>query len=186
MSKSAAVILSSPRKGANSSALALSMAEGFKEAGGSFEVVDLAGLDIALCLACEACQRNGGKCVQIDGMQTVYPQVTKADVLILATPVYWFNMSAQIKAFLDRCFAVALSEDGSFSKKTIAVALAYGDVDPFASGGVNAIRCFQDICTYTGAKWGGCIYGSGMDREVLSKNEELMGKAKELGKSLVE
>ena len=185
MSASAAVILSSPRKGANSSALALSMAEGFKEAGGNFEVIDLAGLDISPCLACEACQRNGGKCVQVDGMQTVYPQVTAADVLILATPIYWFNMSAQLKIFLDRCFAVALSESGSFAKKTLAVALAYGDQDPFVSGGVNAIRCFQDICTYTGAKWGGCIYGAAMDRQVLAKDKDLLAKARELGKGLL-
>jgi Multimeric flavodoxin WrbA len=185
MSKSAAVILSSPRKGANSSALALAMAEGFKKAGGSAEIIDLAGLDISPCLACEACQRNGGKCVQIDGMQTVYPLVASADVLILASPIYWFNMSAQLKIFLDRCFAIALSDDGSFSKKELAVALAYGDSDPFASGGVNAIRTFQDICAYTGARWGGCIYGSAMERGVLIQDKELMAKAGELGKSLI-
>lgn len=185
MSKSAAVILSSPRKGANSSSLALAMAEGFKEAGGSVEIIDLTGLDISPCLACEACQRNGGKCVQIDGMQTIYPSIVSADVLILASPIYWFNMSAQLKTFIDRCFAVALSEAGSFSKKSLAFALAYGDSDPFTSGGVNAIRTFQDICAYTGAKWGGCVYGSAMERGVLAKNKDLIAKAGELGKNLI-
>lgn len=184
MSKSAAVILSSPRKGANSSALALAMAEGFKEAGGTVNLVDLTGLDISPCLACEACQRNGGKCVQIDGMQTVYPQVTAADVLILATPIYWFNMSAQLKIFLDRCFAVASSEAGPFSKKCIAAAMAYGDTDPLSSGCVNAVRCLQDTCAFTGAKWGGVVYGSAMERGVLGKDEELLAKAKELGRGL--
>ncbi len=154
MTKKAVIILSSPRKGANSSALALAMAEGLGEGGLEVGVVDLAGLDIKPCLACEACQRNGGKCSQIDGMQAVYPQVQAADYLVLASPVYWFNMSGQLKIFLDRCFAVAASPEGPWAEKTLAAALAFGDTDPYASGGVNAIRCFQDICTYTGARWG--------------------------------
>lgn len=185
MGSSATVILSSPRKGANSTALALAMAEGFQEAGGTFETIDLSELDIGPCLACESCQRNGGKCVQADDMQPVYPKIVAADVLIMATPVYWFNMSAQLKIFLDRCFAVALSDEGSFAKKTLAAALAFGDRDPFVSGGVNAIRCFQDICSYTGAKWGGCVYGSAMERQTLGKDAALMAQARETGRALL-
>lgn len=185
MSKKAVIILSSPRKGSNSGTLALAVGQGITEAGGQVETVDLSGLELKPCLACEACQRNGGKCVQIDGMQTIYPKIIAADILVLATPIYWFNVSAQIKIFLDRCFAVALGEDKIFSKKTIAATLAYGDVDPFVSGAVNAIRSFQDICGYTGAAWGGCIYGSGMEREALTKDEELLARAREMGRGLV-
>ncbi len=184
MSKNAAIILSSPRKGSNSNALAQAVAAGFREAGGQTEVVDLSGLDIKPCLACEACQRNGGKCVQIDGMQTVYPKVLAADVLVLASPVYWFNMSAQLKIFLDRCFAVAMAEEGGFGQKTIAATLVYGDTDPMSSGAVNAIRCYQDICNFCGAVWGGSVYGSAMERDVLSADTELLEKARELGRKL--
>ncbi|MDL2226673.1 flavodoxin family protein [Deltaproteobacteria bacterium OttesenSCG-928-M10] len=185
MTKSAAIILSSPRKGANSSALALAMGAGIEEAGGSTSVVDLSGLEVKPCLGCEACQRNGGKCVQLDGMQTVYPKVAAADILVLATPVYWFNVSGQLKVFLDRCFAVAVGGEGSFGRKTIAAALAFGDTDPFTSGGVNAIRSIQDICNYSGAVWGGCVYGSAMERDVFSQDQELLERARTLGKSLV-
>ena len=184
MSKSAAIILSSPRRGSNSGALALSVAEGLKEGGVETSVVDLSGLDIKPCLGCEACQRNGGKCAQVDGMQTVYPKVVGSQILILASPVYWFNMSGQLKIFLDRCFAVAGAEEGPFSAKTIGVTLAFGDVDPYVSGAINAIRSFQDICGYTGATWGGCIYGSGMERDALTKSEALMARAREMGKKL--
>lgn len=184
MTKLGVIILSSPRKGANSSALAQAMGEGFSEAGGRVETIDLSRLDIKPCLACEACQRNGGKCAQIDGMQTAYPKVIAADVLILASPVYWFNMSGQLKVFLDRCFAVAMTEEGHFSKKTLAAALAYGDTDPLSSGAVNAIRCYQDICNFSGATWGGCVYGSGMEREILAKDETLLAQAQELGRKL--
>ena len=181
MSKTATIILSSPRKGSNSNALALAVSAGLEEAGGQTEIVDLSGLDIKPCLGCEACQRNGGKCIQIDGMQMVYPKVRDTDILVLASPVYWFNMSGALKNFLDRCFAVAMIGDRPFSQKTIAVTLAYGDADPYISGAVNAIRTFQDICAYTGAAWGGCIYGSAMERDALSKDDALLEKARELG-----
>lgn len=184
MSKSATVILSSPRKGANSNALASAMAAGIQEAGGRTNIVDLSVLDVKPCLACEACQRNGGKCAQIDGMQAVYPKVREADILVLASPVYWFNMGGLLKTFLDRCFAVAMVGEGQFSHKTIAAALAYGDIDPYVSGAVNAIRTFQDICAYTGAAWGGCVYGSAMERDILSKDDPLLDKARELGRKL--
>lgn len=184
MSKSATIILSSPRRGSNSSALAMSVAAGLNDNGVKTEAVDLSGLDIKSCLACEACQRNGGKCAQVDGMQTVYPKVVSADILILASPIYWFNMCGQLKIFLDRCFAIAGSAEGPFSQKTIAATLVYGDVDPFVSGAVNAIRTFQDICGYTGAQWGGVVYGSAMERDTLVKNEELLAQAKEMGRKL--
>jgi len=186
MSKLGVIILSSPRKGSNSSALAEAMGQGFQEAGGRLETIDLSRLEIKPCLACEACQRNGGKCSQIDGMQTAYPKVVAAEVLILASPVYWFNMSGQLKVFLDRCFAVAMTEEGHFSKKTLAAALAYGDTDPLSSGAVNAVRCYQDICNFSGAAWGGCVYGSAMEREALGQDEELLGQARALGRKLAE
>ena len=185
MSKKAAIILSSPRKGSNSSALAMAVGAGVEAAGGSFEVLNLSGLDIKPCLACEACRRNGGKCVQIDGMQTVYPKVLEADILVLASPVYWFNMSAQLKTFLDRCFAVYLTPDASFAQKTIAAALAFGDEDILVSGGVNAVRSLQDICRFTGAAWGGCVYGAAAERDALAKNEKLMAEANALGERLL-
>jgi len=184
MSKTATIILSSPRKGSNSSALALAMAAGLEEAGVRTETVDLSGLDIKPCLGCEACQRNGGKCVQIDGMREVYPQVRDADILVLSSPIYWFNMNGLLKTFMDRCFAVAMIGDRPFSQKTIAVTLAYGDADPYISGAVNAIRTFQDICAYTGAAWGGCVYGSAMERDILSKDDALLEKAAEIGRGL--
>lgn len=185
MSKSGVIILSSPRKGSNSSALALAVGEGFTDAGGRVETIDLNHLDIKPCRGCEACQRNGGRCAQIDGMQEAYPHVIAADALVLATPVYWFNMSGQLKIFLDRCFAVAMTEAGHFSKKTLAAVLAYGDADPFVSGAVNALRSFQDTCNFTGATWGGCLYGSATDRDTLTKDTELLAEARELGRRLV-
>ena len=185
MSKTAAIFLSSPRKGSNSSILAVAMGEGVSAAGGTVEVVDLARLDIKPCLACEACTNNGGKCVQRDGMKMVYSQVINADIIILATPVYWFNMSGQLKVFLDRCFATMFSEGNPMAKKTFAVAMSQGGSDPWESGGVNALRSIQDMCRYTGATWGGSIYGTAQERNIISTNNDLLEKSRQLGASLV-
>ncbi|MDR2726190.1 MAG: flavodoxin family protein, partial [Candidatus Adiutrix sp.] len=106
MSKTAVIILSSPRKGSNSGVLGRAVAEGLAGAGSQAETIDIAGLDIKPCLACGNCQRNGGRCSQVDGMHTVYPKLREASVLVLATPVYMFSLSGQLKIFLDRCYAL--------------------------------------------------------------------------------
>lgn len=186
MAKSALIVLSSPRKKSNSSALAQAIGKGFKNAGGKVEVVDLAKLNVSPCVACELCQKKPGHCSLKDDMPGLFPKIIAAEAVVLASPVYWFNLSAQIKAFLDRCFAVAAHPDGPFSQKTFAAALAYGDVDPLASGGVNAIRSLQDMCGYTGAKWAGCVYGSAMEKGLLAKNEDLLNQAFNLGLALAE
>ncbi len=184
MTKKALIVLSSPRKGSNSNALAVAAGEGLKEAGVDVGLVDLAGLEIKPCLACEACQRNGGKCSQMDAMQAVYPKIIAADILVLSTPVYFFNVSGQLKTFLDRCFAVATSSDNRFAEKTIALALAFGGGDIFSSGGVNAIRSIQDTCTFCGARWGGVIHARATERDALANDAEIMARARELGAKL--
>jgi multimeric flavodoxin WrbA len=160
------------------------MGAGIAEAGGRVETIDLAGLDIKPCRACESCHRGGGGCVQKDGMQTIYPKLIAADILVLASPIYWFNLSAQIKIFLDRCFAVAAGENGAFAKKTIAAALVYGNPEPFVSGAINAIRCLQDTCAYTGAVWGGCVHASAGGREAVAGQPALLDQARDLGRRL--
>ena len=185
MSKTAAIILSSPRKGSNSGALGRAIAEGFVQAGGQADIIDLSGLDIKPCLGCAHCQRNGGKCSQIDGMHTVYPKIIAASVLVLATPVYWFTMCGQMKVFLDRCFAVAVGEKVAFADKTIAAAFSFGALDLDSSGARNAIKIFQDICRHTRATWGGFVSASGPDRDAFVKNEAILRPARELGQTLM-
>ncbi|MBU0653283.1 MAG: flavodoxin family protein, partial [Proteobacteria bacterium] len=68
--------------------------------------------------------------------------------------------------------------------KRIAIAMSYGDADPFASGCVNALRTFQDAFRYTGAKIVGMVYGSAFGAGEICANESLMKEAEELGKKL--
>lgn len=183
------IINSSHRKNSNSAALAGKIAEGAQAAGHSVESVDISRLEIRPCRGCCACTApDMDGCVQKDGMTGLYPKVREADILIFASPVYWFNMSGQLKQFIDRLFAICIKPDehgkSLLAYKSIAAVMAFGDSDPYNSGAVNALRSFQDICAYSGAKWLGAVYGSANDAGEIAGNAAALEAALEFGKNL--
>jgi len=184
--KKVLVLLGSPRKEGNSAILAEKISKGAMLAGGKVETVFLHGLKIAPCKSCYACQRPNSKgCSIDDDMQQIYHEMLCADAWVIAAPVYWFNMSAQTKLWMDRCFALPAYAEKPFSGKRIAIAMSYGGDDPFDSGCVNALRTFQDAFGYVGSKIVGMVYGSAMDAGDIKADEALMEKAEDLGKQLV-
>lgn len=185
------IVNGSGRPDSNTRLLAARVAAGAHEKDHAVETVDIGSMDIKPCRGCEACispAAGGGGCVVQDDMRALYPMVKAADVIILSSPVYWFNLCGQIKQFIDRCFAVAADRgpDGRspFAAKKIGAVLVYGDTDPFNSGCVNALRCLQDICSYTGAAWAGAVYGSAYGEGEIADNALLMEQAKEYGLGL--
>ncbi len=70
-------------------------------------------------------------------------------------------------------------------QKKIAIAIAYGDTDPYTSGCINAIRSFQDSFRYVGAKLVGMVYGTALNAGEIQKNTDLLDSARKLGKKLV-
>ena len=149
------------------------------------ESVYLHGLTIAPCRACYACQKPRSRgCAVDDDMQALYPKLIEAGAWVIASPVYWFNMSAQTKIFMDRCFALPAYQEEPFIGKRIAIAMAYGGEDPFDSGCVNALRTFQDAFGYIEAKIVGMVYGSAMDAGRIRSNRKVMREAYDLGKKL--
>jgi len=184
--KQVLVILGSPRRKGNSSTLAARIGHGAEAAGAEVETLFLQGLKISPCRGCDTCQKDDSKgCAIRDDMQEIYPKLIKADAWVIASPVYWFTMSAQTKIFMDRCYALPAYAKNSFAGKRIAIAMSYGDVDPVKSGCVNALRTFQDAYHYTGSKIVGMVYGSAMKAGEIQNNEALMREAEELGKRLV-
>lgn len=152
------------------------------------ETVYLNGLTIKPCQGCYSCQKpDSSGCVVDDDMQTLYPKLQAADTWVIASPVYWFSMSAQTKLFMDRCMAL-FNETGKKNhllNKQVAIAMSYGDTDVFNSGCVNALRSFQDAYRYAGAKIVGMVYGSAEEPGEIESNTALMKQAEELGKKLV-
>ena len=81
--------------------------EGMREGGARVELLRTCELDIGPCLGCRRCwTETGGVCVQRDDMQEVYPRLSRADVLVLATPVFFDGMTGPMKNLLDRCVAL--------------------------------------------------------------------------------
>jgi len=184
--KQVLVVLGSPRKNGNSAILAEQIAKGAIAAGAEVQSVVLQELKIAPCRSCYACQKPGSKgCAIKDDMQSLYPKLIEADAWVLASPVYWFTMSAQMKIMMDRCFALHCYGKDPFAGKRIAIAMSYGDVDPFASGCVNALRTFQDAFSYTRSKIVGMVYGSAMKAGDIANNAALMEEAEALGRRLL-
>jgi multimeric flavodoxin WrbA len=184
------VVMGSPRKNGNSAALAMQVAAGVKANGAEVESFYLHGMDIQPCKGCDACQEETAQgCVIDDKMQSLYPKIREADALVIASPIYWFTVSAQTKLFMDRCYALGRyptegPPESVFGGKRIGIVLTYGDTDPFSSGAVNALRTFQDGFNYVRAHIVGFVYGSATEAGEIKQNRDLMEKAYELGRQL--
>lgn len=99
--KNVVVISSTPRKGGNSERLAECFSEGARDAGNTAELLFLRDYDLGFCKACYACAKTG-KCFQKDGMNEIAEKLLAADVIVFATPVYFYTVSAQLKTMIDR------------------------------------------------------------------------------------
>ena len=186
MSKRKIVIIKgSPRKDGNSAVLAEQVAAGARAAGAEVESFYLHGMEINPCDACDACRTYAGaNCIIEDDMQLLYPLLLDADALLIASPVYWFTVSAQTKLFMDRCYASKDEGGWSLREKKIGIVMTYGDSDCFESGAVNAFRTFQDGFNYVGAEIVGFVHGSADKPGEIRQNEGVMSKAYELGREL--
>jgi multimeric flavodoxin WrbA len=183
--KKVLILLGSPRKNGNSAALAERIAAGAESAGAHVESLFINGMNIKPCQACWKCQSPDSKgCVIKDDMQQVFPKLVEADAWVIATPVHWFNMSTQTKLWMDRCFSLVRYGEKAFKKK-IGIAITYGDTDPFSSGAVNALRCFQDSFKYVGATITGIVHASATNAGDVRQNTEVLAAAEDLGKKLV-
>lgn len=176
------VLKSSPRVSGNSNTLAGQLEAGAKEAGASVESFMLHDMDIRPCDACDECQ-DTGVCVVKDDMQQIYPLLERADAIAIASPVYWFTISAQAKACIDRWYALSHSP-GRFRGKRFGFLLTYGDSDLYTSGGINAIHTFESMFRYIGAPIAGMVYGTAHKLGEAAAQPALMERAYKLGQLL--
>lgn len=105
MSKKVLILSGSPRKSGNSDLLCDEFLKGADEAGHEVEKIFLRDKQIAYCNACYYCQKSGGECAIKDDMAEILEKISEADVIVLASPVYFYSIDAQMKAVIDRCVA---------------------------------------------------------------------------------
>ena len=178
------IVNGSPRKQGNCAVLVERAAAGAQASGAQVEIFRLADLNIHPCDACDSC-RETGICVLQDDMQALYGPLRRADAILIASPIYWFSISAQTKLFIDRCYALQGTAGNILGSKRFGVMLVYGDVDPYTSGAINAIRMFQDMLRYLEAELVGLVYGSANAPGEIRNRPEVLEEAYQLGRQLV-
>jgi multimeric flavodoxin WrbA len=184
MSKQILILKGSPREKGNSATLADRAAAGALEAGAQVESIYLHSLDIRPCDACDLCKEPGSGCVIEDDMQPLYPKLAQADAIVLASPIYWFTFSAQLKLCMDRWYAFQSSNWKELHDKPFGIILAYGDTDLYTSGGINAIHTFETMARFLHGELVGIVHGSLDDVGDAEKQPALMEQAYLLGQQL--
>ena len=172
------VLTGSPRKGGNSATLADYFIRGAKEAGHSVERFDAAFKKVHACIACNMCGMNG-PCVFKDDFEFVRKHIVDADCVVFATPMYYFGISSQLKAVIDRFYAI----NGSIHVPKKAVLLmTYANTA--ASEAVPIKSHYDVLLKYLGWTDAGQIIAPGVWPVGAIARTEFPEKAYQLGKSL--
>ena len=138
------ILSTSPRKNSNSEALANAFAEGAATHGNHAEIISLRGKDMRFCQGCFVCQKTG-KCVIRDDMPEIVQKMEQADVLVFATPIYYYEMSGQMKTLLDRMNPLYSSDYKFRNVYMLSVAAEGEDFVPqkAVSGLQGWVDCFE-------------------------------------------
>ncbi len=164
------VLNGSPRPKGNTKQMVEAFLEGAASAGHRVDVVDICHKKIGGCLACEYCHTKGnGSCAQKDGMQEVYALLQEAEMLVIASPIYYHGLSGQLKCAIDRLYAAAYPKKPPHLKK-VAMILSSGDADVYD----GAVFSYQgDFLDFLGLEDMGVFTSYGAQNGSAEKLEEL-------------
>lgn len=173
------VIESSPHREGSSNMLAGEFVRGAEEAGHRVTVFDAGHADIGPCRGCDACGMDG-PCVQRDDMAALREGILAADMMVLVTPLYYFGVSAQLKAVIDRFYAF----NGRLTSKHIRSALivAAWNSDDWTMRDVSAH--YRTLCGYLDMEDAGEVLATGCGTPGMTSRSPFMREAYELGRAL--
>ena len=179
--KKVLIISASPRKGGNSDLLCDEFAKGAIEAGHEVEKIRLAEKKVGYCTGCYACQKLN-KCVQNDDANAIVEKMLAADVIVLATPVYFYSMDAQLKALIDRTVS-RWSDFGRFKGTEFWHIITAADTNKnMMSATLEGLRGFMRDCM-EGSVERGVLYGTGAYEKGEVRDLPVFKEAYEAGKS---
>ena len=174
-------ILGSPKKNGNTAALLSEYLKGaLSSQDASSETVFLQTKDIKPCTGCDACKTTLDTCIIEDDMQPFYEKIKQADVLVFATPIYWWHMSAQLKTFLDRMYALDFAS--GFPGKKFVLLMTYDGADP-NSGAQLLDQTMTKIMDYLEMDFT-LSHGVCTGSVRMKDNEKALAQAYNLGKQL--
>ena len=171
------VLNGSPRSKGNTKQMINAFCEGALSSGNKVDVVDVCDKNINGCTACEYCHTKGkGECIQKDDMQEVYKLLKDAEMLVIASPIYYHGISGQLKCAIDRFYSAAYPTKPPRLKK-VAMILSSGAGNMYD----GALFSFKgDFLDYLGLENMGVFTAHGAENGSASKLNEL----KAFGKSL--
>jgi len=174
--KKVLILSGSPRKGGNSDLLCDEFMRGAKEAGHDVEKIWVATKKIDYCHACYYCQKSGGECTIKDDMADVLQKMINADVIVLASPVYFYSIDAQLKALIDR--TVARWTEVKNKEFYYIVTCA----DEERESQERTIECFRGYADCVeGAVEKGIVYGTGVYQKGEIVGTPMMEEAYQMG-----
>lgn len=171
------VLSGSPRKNGNTDTMVAEFCRGANEAGHETEVLEVGRMNIKGCMGCEFCFSHDGECVQKDDMSKVLESLDQADMVVFASPIYWFDITAQLKAAIDRMYA--RGKVGFHFNKT-ALLLNSGDEDVYGA----AIAQYKMTTGYLKWEDKGIIAVPNMVSKDSMKSHPMLEDVYKLGKSL--
>ncbi len=172
--KKVLILSSSPRKGGNSDLLCDAFAKGAKEAGHRVTKIRVAEKKVGYCTGCYACQKTG-KCVIKDDAAAILKKMFASDVIVFASPVYFYSVCAQLKTLFDRSVAVY----PNITNKQYYFIATLADEAKTAAGTFQAMQGFLDC--YDGSKLKGTLVADGVHEKGAIKGTKFLDKAYKMG-----
>lgn len=177
MSKKILIISSSLRKNSNSDILAESFANGAKDSGNEVEKISLVGKTIGFCTGCMGCAKTA-KCVIKDDAYEIEQKMEQADVLVFATPIYYYEMSGQLKTMLDRGNPLYFADYKFQDVYFLSTAAEEEETTPqrALSGVEGWIECFPK------SRLAGSVFAGGVNSQGEIIGHSALANAYEMGK----
>ncbi len=181
----------SPRKKGNTTTIVNEVLRGASEAGAETKIFNINELGIRGCQACYKCLTPEGKCVQTDGMIPLYDEIFSADAVVFGTPVFMFQVTGQMKTFIDRLFALMYLKDGKpgafrnkiKGKKALTV---YAQGQPETGAFASSFDLNEGVLGFLGFKVEGRIVAGGMaNLNSAKENQDVMDRAYAAGGELL-
>lgn len=179
MNKKVLILSGSPRKGGNSDILCDEFMRGAIESENIVEKIRVAEKNIGYCKACYYCKNSGGNCVISDDMADILQKMIDADVIVLASPVYFYSIDAKLKTVIDRTVARWLEVK---NKEFYYIVTCADEENDSCERTLECFRGYADCVQ--GAKECGVIYGTGVYEKGKIQDKPTMQQACKMGKEV--
>lgn len=177
--KNVLALSGSPRVHGNSSLLCDEFIKGAQEAGHKTEKINITRKKVAGCLGCNVCYKNDGVCIQKDDMVEIREKMEQADVIVLSSPIYFYSMTSQMKAVIDRTYAFYSNLKG---KTFYFILSCAAPEESFTETMLASLRGFT--CCVPEAKEGDILMGINTNEAGDVKDRQIMKDAYEMGKNI--